>query len=401
MTQDLSVVGGIYRERCLRPEWNRVFGSAGRAAQAVSSLAPGLKKLFGYIGEREMDEAGILATLTDFELHATPLPFSVTFDYAHTLADPIISPSPGLMEEQPPIQVSGDTVLRYGMLEGDAIVRAEKAVYDPQSAFDGVGFTANGSTAGRLAVVLNRLEMRNITGESDPQSGAAWFFEHDNAEIVVLKMGAMGARLFSRDASFHVPLYRSSKVWKLGSGDVFSSTFAALWAVQGMPPERAADLASRSVAWYCENRSLPPPSPAVLEEIVIEAHNPGRGKIYLAGPFFDLGQRWVIEEARRALLHTGVEVFSPYHEIGPGKAEEVAPADLDGLESCHAVLAIVSGMDPGTIFEVGYAKRLGIPVVALAENVREEDLKMIVGTGAVVTDDFVTAIYQAVWSLRP
>ena len=35
-----------------------------------------------------------------------------------------------------PIQVSGEVLLRYGMLEGDAIIEAHTAVYDPQSGCD-------------------------------------------------------------------------------------------------------------------------------------------------------------------------------------------------------------------------------------------------------------------------
>src|SRR5690606_30414559 len=134
---------------------------------------------------------------------------------------------------QAPIAVKDENVLRYGMLEGDAIVQAGTAVYDPQSAFDGTSFTSNGSTANRLAIVLHTLEMRNITGTTDADQGARWFFENDGAEVVVLKMGARGARVITHDGHRDVPLYKSSSVWKLGSGDVFSSTFAALWAVQG------------------------------------------------------------------------------------------------------------------------------------------------------------------------
>jgi len=399
LNSGITVVGGIYRERCLHPTWNAVFGSAGRAAQNISPLVPGRKRLAGYVADRIRDDVDLLANLIDFEVMATPAPAAVTFDYTHTLADPSISPPLWRIARQPPIPIEDENVLRYGMLEGDAIVRAKAAVYDPQSAFDGISFTANGSTADRLAVILNQLEMRNITGNDDPIKGAQWFFEQDNAEVVVLKMGAMGARVITRTGVHDIPLYKSNKVWKLGSGDVFSSTFAALWAVQGMGAEDAAELASRSVAWYCENRSLPPPDPRTLRTLSMEPLVPATGKIYLAGPFFDLGQRWVVEEARRALLQAGVEVFSPIHEIGPGKAEEVALADLKGLEGCQAVFAILNGMDPGTIFEVGYAKKLGIPVVALAENEREEDLKMMAGSGMTITDDFVTAIYRTIWSL--
>ncbi|HEY8356987.1 MAG TPA: PfkB family carbohydrate kinase [Ramlibacter sp.] len=395
----MTVVGGIYKERCLHPSWNAVFGSAGRAAQAISPLVSGRKRLAAYVADRIRDEVDMLAMLTDFELLPTPCAEPITFDYAHTLADPLITPAMWRIVPQAPILIADENVLRYGMLEGDAVVRAGTAVYDPQSAFHGTSFTSNGSTADRLAVVLNTLEMRNITGTADADQGAEWFFDNDSAEVVVLKMGARGARVITRAGHHDVPLYKTKSVWKLGSGDVFSSTFAALWAVQRMPAPEAADLASRSVSWYCQNRSLPPPDPVTLSKLPMEPLLPANGRVYLAGPFFDLGQRWVIEEARLALLNAGVQVFSPIHEIGPGKAEDVASKDLEGLEGCQAVLAILNGMDPGTVFEVGYAKKMGIPVVALAENEREEDLKMMAGSGMTITDDFVTAIYRSVWCL--
>jgi len=65
------------------------------------------------------------------------------------------------------------------------------------------------------------------------------------------------------------------------------------------------------------------------------------------------------------------------------------------------VFAILNGLDTGTVFEVGYAVRKGIPVVALAQNVKDEDLKMLTGTGCTVLDDFASALYQAVWRLPP
>jgi nucleoside 2-deoxyribosyltransferase len=73
--------------------------------------------------------------------------------------------------------------------------------------------------------------------------------------------------------------------------------------------------------------------------------------------------------------------------------------DLEGLDECQAVLAILNGSDAGTVFEVGYAIARGIPVVALAQNMRPEDLKMPTGSGCRVVDDIVSAIYHAIWAL--
>lgn len=141
------------------------------------------------------------------------------------------------------------------------------------------------------------------------------------------------------------------------------------------------------------------PIPEALRQQSFEPLTPGKGTVYLAGPFFDIGQRWLVEEANDYLLEMGANVFSPVHEVGPGPADIVAPEDIKGLERSDVVFAILNGMDPGTIFEVGYAVKKGIPVVGLAQNVRLEDLKMMEGTGCEIHSDFASAIYRAIWAL--
>jgi nucleoside 2-deoxyribosyltransferase len=85
--------------------------------------------------------------------------------------------------------------------------------------------------------------------------------------------------------------------------------------------------------------------------------------------------------------------------VGPGPASVVAPEDIAGLEKSDVVFAVLSGLDTGTIFEVGYAIKKGMPVVGLAQNVKEEDLKMMEGTGCEIVDDFASGLYRAVWRL--
>lgn len=46
-------------------------------------------------------------------------------------------------------------------------------------------------------------------------------------------------------------------------------------------------------------------------------------KVYLAGPFFTLEEPWVVGQARRDLKAMGLDVFSPYHDVGLGTAEDV------------------------------------------------------------------------------
>lgn len=93
-----------------------------------------------------------------------------------------------------------------------------------------------------------------------------------------------------------------------------------------------------------------------------------------------------------------VPVFSPLHEVGTGgSAAEIASADLDGLQQCGAVLALLDGIDPGTVFEVGYARATGKNVVGLAEHLPDYQRTMFEGTHCRLTSDFTTALYMTAW----
>jgi nucleoside 2-deoxyribosyltransferase len=98
------------------------------------------------------------------------------------------------------------------------------------------------------------------------------------------------------------------------------------------------------------------------------------------------------------LLQQRVKVFSPYHDVGIGAAEVVVPKDIEALKDCDSVLAILDGFDAGTSFEVGYARSLGIPVVAFVQNEPPEPLKMLIGTGCEIVNDLVSAVYRAAWA---
>lgn len=394
----LTVVGGFYIERCIQPLWDEAFGSGGRAAAAVSAIVPDTV-LVTYVPDDTVADAEALAGRFGFKLRREKADNTIAFDYLHPLSTPRITPRPGSVAVNPSIQVVGDVVLRFGMLEGDAIVQAKTAVYDPQSAFGATSFASNGSTADRLAIVLNRAEATAITGTGEPSKAAEWLMREEGAVVVIVKMGSQGAYVATQEKSMTIPVYKSKQVWKLGSGDVFSSAFTAFWGVHGVDPFTAADLASRATAIYCETRSLPISEQHHLEQAQLTPIKPGHGTVYLASPFFDIGQRWLVEEARFLLQDLGASVFSPVHEVGPGPGEIVAPADIKGLEDADVVLAILNGLDTGTVFEVGYAVKKGMPVVALAQNIKNEDLKMVAGMGCEVVDDLTSAIYRVLWRL--
>ncbi len=393
------IVGGVYREFCIQPSWNLVYGSGGRAAHCISGLINEPIELHAYIGGDIVKRAKDLAENSNAIFKPHHADKSIGFDYFHPLSTPRIDPPVDQIKKLPSIKVSGDVVLRYGMLEGDAIVDAKVAVFDPQSAYGTKKFQENGSRADKLAVVMNMTEAQSMLGTQDPNEISKAIIATKEADVVVLKRGPKGALVIAGDRFASIPAYETKNVWKLGSGDVFSSTFAALWGYHDYDPFKAADLASRATAYYCDTRALPTLSP---DDLLAEDRSPlktTKGRIYLAGPFFDIGQRWLIEEAKEIFGEMGATVFSPVHEVGPGTAMDVAPKDIEGLEKSDLVYAILNGMDPGTIFEIGYAVKAGKPVIALAQNVGAEDLKMIEGTGCEVVTDFTTSIYRALWNL--
>lgn len=283
------------------------------------------------------------------------------------------------------------------MLEGETIVDAERAIYDPQSATAPAFFGENGSRAKTLAVVANAQEISLLTGVDDVVAGARQVLDKEKAEVVVVKRGALGAMVLTATSCQDISAYRTELVFSIGSGDVFAAAFAYFWGLEKLAPPVAADLASKATARYCESRSPVLLPRAELEALSFRPVKMKTGRAYLAAPFFCLSERWLVEEARAHLLGMKLDVFSPLHDVGSGPADIVAPADIAALNGCDRMLALLDGADPGTIFEVGYARAKGIPVVALSQTLTDEQLKMVVGSGCTHVDDFATAIYLTAW----
>jgi len=392
----LDIVGGIYAERAIWPDWDQIYGSAGRAAAAVSGHVERIT-VHAYAGPGVAERFQSVARAYSFAFSPVAAEQAISFTYTHGLATPTISPSRVAIRTHPSIEVRANRVLRFGMLEGDARVEAQTCVYDPQDQIAPAPFEANGSQAKSLAIVANQSEVLALAGVDDPAEAVRQLLA--KAEVVVVKAGPLGAFVHTATASHNVPAYQTQFVWPVGSGDVFAAMFAAQWAVHGQPAQQAADLASRAVAAYVESMALPVPSVEVLRGTERAPVRTVAGTVYLASPFFSMGERWLVEEARRALYALGMQVFSPLHDVGPGSAKHVAPLDLEAIENCDVVFAVLDGLDSGTLFEVGYARKAEKPVYALAQTVSEEDLKMVEGSGCRVYADFVTALHHLVWRI--
>jgi hypothetical protein len=400
----IAVVGGVYRERCMRPAWREIYGSAGRAATALASMGAPVS-LHSYLDPVATEVMTSRGALEGFTVHATAVDQPITFDYHHGLETPRIY---GRGETHLPLTVHAERLVRFGLMEGDAIVHGDQVVYDPQDAVAPRPFAANGSSARALAMVLNRHEASLLTGSTGPapqpvEQMAETLVRQGVAQVVIIKQGPMGALVHDGRTVQSVPAYRSQGVWKLGSGDNFVAHFAFRWLHEGRSAAESADLASRATAYYCQTRGFA--TPAALESfdpapiITAPAYRAGkRPTVYLAGPFFTLAQLWLVEQARADLLGMGLQVFSPYHDVGHGCAEDVVMLDLAALDKADLVFAIGDGMDSGTVYEVGYARAKGIPVVLYCENESAENKKMMQGSGCILRDDYVSAVYETLWT---
>lgn len=398
----LTIVGGIYLEQSVFPSREVLYGSGARAAAVLRNLNPE-RTLVSFVGDDRRES---------IEYHAkkvwhTPLtphrvPHTVSFQYYHGLSTPVIRPSRLPFSSAPLIEVTGDAILQFGMLEGNAIVHGKRVVFDPQNPESPLLFHNIGSTAEEIAYVLNRNEARKLAETDNLDIAGAKLLGEEKVSVVVIKSGADGAFVFSHDGKWNIPAYETNYIWPIGSGDVFAAIFAHFWASQQLPPEKAADYASRGVAIYCSGNGSPLDESELRGEdfkfpVLAPKKSPKDVTVYIAGPFFTMGQLWLVEEARNALSAAGFRVFSPFHDVGLGDAARVVPKDLDGIMDADVVLALCDGLDSGTLFEVGYAVKAGKSVVAFGEQTSDESMKMLVGSGCKVFRDFTTAIYHTHW----
>lgn len=395
----IHVVGGTYLENCREPHWFELFGSGLRAALTLTRLQTSVR-LTTFVGANQKEV--FLAKAEGIEVTPRDIPRAVAFEYLHPLSNPVIAPDAVVREmiRQPvQLEVDDDKVIRFGLIEGSAKVKARLAVYDPQSPGDPEPFGGNGSVADRLAVVANRVEAHRMSGVADPKAACLSLVER-GAEVAIVKCGAYGCWVGYLGQATRVPAFRTRSVFPIGSGDVFTALFAHGWMELGLTPVEAATVASRGTAHYVEMRDFPDANAladtgrSVMEPLDRAKHK----RVYLAAPFFNLPQRWLVEEFHFALREAGLSLFSPVHDVGRGSADVVYEPDIKGLKECGVVLACLDGLDPGTIYEVGYAQSLGLPVIAFVSAERDEDLKMPLGGGCEKAADFATAFYLTVWA---
>lgn len=395
----MIVVGGIYQEKCFSNAWDYIFGSAGRAAAVLAGPLNDKVVLHGWYSKRNLRSLNASFAPYKIDLRIRTARTHHTFEYFHPLSDPRVLKKAGGKWSSEDLIRGGD-VLLFGAFEGFPTIVANKLVIDPQGENIFEFLSSDRIRAKQIVVVANEKEVTQNAGGRVGSSVAKIFNARSSVVAVIVKCGVRGALVFRRASrrGKTIKPYRSAKVFKIGSGDVFSAAFSHAWMTQSGQLAGAADFASRSVATYVDDPSMNFTKAQIFarEPLNLKRLN---AQIYLAAPFFTHSDLMFLAEVRRGLHKLGVNVFSPLHHVGVGNnLKTIVRKDLSGLKRSRAIFAVLDHHDPGTIFEVGYARARNIPVVVFSEHFHDKDTTMFLGTNCQVESDLCTAIHKAIWA---
>lgn len=387
----MIVVGGTYLEHCQTPYRNRIMGSGLRAACALSAVDTDLR-LYSSIDEHNCESAEITAGSFSFNISWTKRSKPVQFMYFTPLFSPALighDASSGQLDVE-----ECQAALVFGMTETTATVSSDFLIFDPQHArsFNPAQFKCK-----HLAIVANVGETMNIGESSDIRTAGKNVIAKFKAEAVITKLGARGVLVTTSKYQDEIGPHPTQSVMPIGSGDVFSAAFAWVWANSGADAIEAARVGSAATAQYVSTETLPIPRDVLVGESFLEPPiEPRDVEVYLAGPFFSLSELWLVDNLYLEMSNLGARIFSPYHHVGKGGLE-VAQKDIEGLRKCNSVLALLDNLDAGTLFEVGWAIKAGIPVVGYASKLQDEANKMLCGSGVEWHNDLSSAVYRSIW----
>jgi nucleoside 2-deoxyribosyltransferase len=93
-------------------------------------------------------------------------------------------------------------------------------------------------------------------------------------------------------------------------------------------------------------------------------------RVYVAGPLFDEGERWWIEQVESLVAEQGFVTFLPHRDNPPKdqyNVRQIFENDLRGVDQCDVVVASLNGVttDDGTAWELGYAYARGKYIIGL------------------------------------
>jgi hypothetical protein len=373
----MEIVGGFYRETSLVPEIDQMFGSGGRAAAILSKRVNDVTLHTYSDNDSHIDEFEKKHSIKVKRYHREN---PITFSYFHPLSTPHISKCENF---QVPIKVTGDVALRFGFIEGDAIVDANRVIFDPQTWKKKAVYSLNGSKAVNLTVVLNELELNHSTSANSFIEQAQELLELNKAAAIIVKRGVRGCFVLEENGNkFSIPSYLSNQVTKIGTGDVFSAIFAFYWGVKKVPPGLAAELASKHVACFCESGGVDLKYQAIdkLIPIPFESFKP----VTIFADQTGLGKRYVVEEAKYLLLEMGI----------PARVE----GNLNNLvTNKNPILILGETFRNPKLLESKFTKNIS-KIVIFDTNSNDWFANNSLPDNITLAQDFTSALYQIAWA---
>ncbi|RXQ90969.1 hypothetical protein EO244_12760 [Ancylomarina salipaludis] len=402
----ITVVGGTYRELCIEPNHNEIYGSGLRAVKLL------LENTDDAINFYTSGNSFIKSHLSNYCKVYNKLSTNVidndvlfTFKYSFFLDNPNIYPSVNSNESKNLVRVKDKNVICFGMLDSNFQIDAEKVVFDPQSSCAPISFN-DSSNAKELVYIVNLNEAKVLSKKEQLDDILEHFFCTEKVFALIIKNGPYGATLFeSKSTKYEIPVFKSSNVFKIGSGDIFTTVFGYYW-LSGQINElkKCAEKASKITAIYCEygaysNLFKGCDVMKQLKNLKIEHSEIIDKQVYLAGPIFSLSNLILIDKVRDCFIDMGIRVFSPYHDVGIGDSTEIAKSDIVGIDTSDIVFAIIDGLDSGTMIELGYAMSKGKKIVGYNKNENVDSLLMLSPANCVFHRDLTSAIYHTIWNI--
>lgn len=386
----MIIAGGTYLERCQYPKWERLFGSGMRAAIAVSGLSEGtvLHSYVPSIWKRDAE-----ATLSSFRIigELAPTRHELIFEYLDTLQKSFVPAVPDDNDQENPLTLDGEVVLRFGFMEGTAKVKGRTVVYDPQNSY--VKFHANGSTADRLAMILSEDELLGFGGlgdapRTDDNLAAAAQNVFDNKpapQIILTKDRLGGLQVYFGGSPISIKSYAAESYFRIGVGDVLAAAFTHAWGELGMEPVEAADFAARSIAYFVADARLPLLPPPQLSGLRLSCKDGDHLRLLGVGRF----------EAKSLVMQTEI-LISDF-----GGSTAFTYIDWDGeirAEGPIDLLIIGSSERPSISDEI--RERVGEPKVVFWPEFDRRTAQRCFPASRIAAD-FPTALYHAMRTPSP
>ncbi len=395
----ISVAGGTYREINFDDLSSEIYGSGFRGTKFLLENSCEVK--FYTSGNKVVSDFLLenVKVYNGLNLKLKPSEMLITFQYNFALDEPKIFPSGIKIMYTDTISIVENNLICFGMLESNYQIKAQKVVYDPQTSNSKIGFKEFG-VAQELIYILNFIEAKTMSDTDDLKEIKKYFFEVQGVKALIIKNGPYGAKLFYDEQIINIPSFITESIHKIGSGDIFTTSFGYYWMKKELPLETCAINASKTTALFCDRNAFIDVTKFPTEQFTeFNPVNLEHKQVYLASPFFSLSELVFVDSVRTAFQQLGLKVFSPFHDVGIGSEKKIADEDIAGLDDSDIIFCILDNFDPGTLIEAGYAIASNKKIIGYLRNYVEKDILMFKLRDIEIYNNLTTAIYKTIWAL--